>query len=314
MDRAEAPSHAPGERMERVSCEIVRHAQQLAREVDARAVVVSADVLNGDDELSRLVRAVDFPTILVTRSRAEAPPCSGSAVWVRVPDVQMTRAGQVKTALLVCLARGVLHKGDRVVCLSGVDRSRALDTLTVLNLGGELELASLFNSQSFGGDLAPEVFERVLTLATQLAAEGREGRPVGALFVLGDSERVLGQSRSLVLNPFQGHPESGRNVLDPALEETLKEFAALDGAFIVRGDGLVLTAGSYLIPSPAAAARLTGGLGTRHGAAAGITATTDAVAICISQSTGTVSVYKSGRLVSDIQRLTRGSQLPREAP
>ena len=160
-----------------------------------------------------------------------------------------------------------------------------------------------------GGDLAPEVFERVLTLATQLAVEGREGRPVGALFVLGDSERVLGQSRSLVLNPFQGHPESGRNVLDPALEETLKEFSALDGAYIVRGDGVVLTAGSHLMPFPAASPRLASGLGTRH-AAAGISASTDAVAICISQSTGTVSVYKSGHLVTDIQRPTQGGQLP----
>jgi hypothetical protein len=242
--------------MERVSREIVRHAQQLARAVDARAVVVYADAMTGDDELSRLVQAVDFPTILVTRSREKTPPPGfRSAVWVSVPDVQMTRAGQVKTALLVCLARGVLHKGDRVICLSGVDRSRALDTLSVLNLGSEAELFSLFDPKSIGGDLAPEVFERVLTLATQLAVEGREGRPVGALFVLGDSERVLEQSRSLVLNPFQGHPESGRNVLDPALEETLKEFSALDGAFIMRGDGVVFTAGSHLMPSPAASTR-----------------------------------------------------------
>jgi hypothetical protein len=291
--------------MERVSRELVRHAQQLAREVEARAVVVYADALTGDDKLSRLVQEVDFPTILVTRSRTEAPPPGfGSHVWVRVPDVDMNRAGQVKTALLVCLARGVLHKGDRVICLSGVDRSRALDTLFVFNLGSESDLFSLFDPKSFGGDLAPEVFERVLTLATQLAAEGREGRPVGALFVLGDSERVLGQSRSLVLNPFQGHPESRRNVLDPALEETLKEFSALDGAFIVRGDGLVLTAGSHLMPLPAASTPLASGLGTRHAAAAGISASTGAVAICISQSTGTVSVYKSGHLVTDIQRPT----------
>src|SRR3954466_5454194 len=149
---------------------------------------------------------------------------------------------------------------------------------------------------SFGGDLAPEVLERVLTLATQLAAEGREGRPVGALFVLGDSERVLGQSRRLGLHPFQGHPEAERHVLGPALEETIKEFSALDGAFVVRGDGVVLTAGSHLMPSPAAYIRLAGGLGTRPGAAAGISASTDAVAVCLSQSTGTVSVYKSGRL------------------
>jgi hypothetical protein len=267
--------------------------------------------MTGDDELNEIVQAVDLLSILVTRSREEAPsPGFGSSVWVSVPDVQMTRAGQVKTALLVCLARGVLHKGDRVICLSGVDGSRALDTLSILNLGGEPELFSLFDPTSFSGDLAPEVFERVLTLATQLVVEGREGRPVGALFVLGDSERVLEQSRSLVLNPFQGHPESGRNVLDPALEETLKEFSALDGAFIVRGDGVVLTAGSHLMPSPAASTRLVSGLGTRHGAAAGISASTEAVAICISQSTGTVSVYKSGQLVTDIQRPTQGGHLP----
>ena len=298
--------------MESVSREIVRHAQQLAREVDARAVVVYADAMTGDDELSHLGQAVDLPTILVTRSRADVPPPGlGSPVWVSVPDVPMTRAGQVKTALLGCLARGVLHRGDRVICLSGVDRSRALDTLSVLNLGDKPGLFSLFDPKSIGGDLAPEVFERVLTLATQLAVEGREGRPVGALFVLGDSERVLGQSRSLVLNPFQGHPESARNVLDPALEETLKEYSALDGAFIVRGDGVVLTAGSHLMPLPAASTRLTGGLGTRHGAAACISASTGAVAICISQSTGTVSVYKSGHLVADIQRPT-GGPLPSE--
>src|SRR5262249_36836155 len=158
------------------------HARQLAREVDARAVVVYADAMAGDDELGRVVQAVDFPTILVTRSRTgPPPPGSGPAVWVSVPDVHLTRAGQGRAPLLVCLTRRVLHKGDRVICLSGVDRSRVLDTLLVLDLGGETELFSLFDSQS-SADLAPEVFERVLTLATQLAAEGREGRPVGALF------------------------------------------------------------------------------------------------------------------------------------
>jgi hypothetical protein len=297
--------------MQRVSRELVRHAQLLARAVDARAVVVYADAVTGDGDLSQIVQAVGFPTILVTRAREESPPLGfASAVWVSVPDVHLTRAGQVKTALLVCLARGVLQKGDRVICLSGVDHSQALDTLSVLNLGSGPELFSLLDPNSFGGDLAPEVFERVLTLATQLAVEGREGRPVGALFVVGDSERVLRQSRSLVLNPFQGHPESGRNVLDPALEETIKEFSALDGAFIVRGDGVVLTAGSHLMPALAAPTGLTSGLGTRHGVAAGISASTGAVAICVSQSTGTVSVYKSGHLVTDIQRLTHGGQFP----
>src|SRR5262249_53795475 len=146
MEMVEAPSYARGGRMERISRELVRHAQRIARDLDARAVVVYADAMTGDDELSQLGHAADLPTILVTRSRAEVPPPGlGSPVWVSVPDVPMTRAGQVKTALLVCLARGVLHRGDRVICLSGVDRSRVLDTLSVLDLGDEPGLFSLFD-------------------------------------------------------------------------------------------------------------------------------------------------------------------------
>jgi DNA integrity scanning protein DisA with diadenylate cyclase activity len=220
----------------------------------------------------------------------------------------MTRAGQVKVALLVCLAKGVLQRGDRVVCLTGIDGSNVIDTLLVLNLGTEPELFSTLNSVAIGGDVLPEVFERTLTLAAQLGVEGREGRPVGAIFVVGDSDQVLAQSRSLVLNPFRGYPEVERNILDPALEETVKEFSAIDGAFVVRGDGVVLSAGAHLLPTVLAQA-LPKGLGTRHAAAAAITASTGAVAITISQSTGTVSVFKSGLMVTDIHKPANGSRL-----
>jgi hypothetical protein len=295
--------------METVTRHLVRHAQQLAREVDARAVLVYADAIRQDDELRQLLAEVDFPVILVTRSREAAPPAAPEPhAWVTVPDVHMSRAGQVKAAVLVSLARGVLRRGDRVICLAGVDGTGAVDGLLVLDLGTEPELFSLFDTSAFAGDVAPEVFERTLSLAAQLAAEGREGRPVGALFVLGDSERVLDQSRSLVLNPFHGHPESERNILDPTLEETIKEFAALDGAFVVRGDGVVLTAGTHLVPA-APHHRLPGGLGTRHAAAAGITAATAAVAVCVSQSTGAVAVFRSGRLITDIHRQSPGTRL-----
>jgi hypothetical protein len=294
--------------MEPVSRLLVQHARQLVHEVGAQAVVIYADALCRDGELRQLLEAVDFPAILVTRSKDTVPPPGlESHTWVSVPSVRLTRAGQVKAALLVCLARGVLGRGDRVICLTGVDGSSELDSLLVLNLGAEPELFALLGSVPFEG-IVPTVFERVLTLAAQLAVEGREGRAVGALFVLGDSDRVLAQSRGLVLNPFRGHPEPERNILDPALEETIKEFSALDGAFVIRGDGVVLTAGTQLLPT-APFARLPGGLGTRHAAAAGITASTSAVAVCVSQSTGTVAVFKSGRMVTDIHRPAGSSRL-----
>jgi diadenylate cyclase len=296
--------------MPNVSRPVLDYARQLAREVQARALVVYADAVGRDDDLDRLLRPVDFPTVLVTRSKGPRLPSGlASRTWVTVPDAATSRAAQFKSALLVCVARGVLRRGDRVVFLGGAEGSGALDTAFVFDVGTLPELFSLEDAAAFAGDVAPEVFERVLTLASQLAAEGREGRPVGTLFVVGDSERVLAQSRSLVLNPFHGHPESVRNVLDPAVEETVKEFAALDGAFVVRDDGVVLAAGTQLVPSDSPPP-LPGGLGTRHAAAAGITASTGALAVCVSQSTGAVTVFKSGQVVTSLQRPGDGSRLP----
>ena len=296
--------------MKTVSRRVVQHAHNLAREIDARAVVVLADAIEGDDELRQLVRTVNFRTILIARAN-QVPPAAACphCQWVAVPDVHMTRTGQVKVALLVCLARGLLGHGDRVVCLTGIDGSNVIDTVMVLNLGSEPEMFAVSNAVPLGEDICPEVFERTLTLATELAVEGREGRPVGALFVVGDSQRVLAQSRPLILNPFHGYPESARNILDSTLEETIKEFSAIDGAFVVRGDGVVLAAGIQLVPTAQTpASSLANGLGTRHAAAEAISGSTDSVAITISHSTGTVSVFKAGRMLTDIHKPANGNQ------
>jgi DNA integrity scanning protein DisA with diadenylate cyclase activity len=292
-----------------VSCDIAAYAGSLARKVTARAVVLYADAITRDEELCEVLQGIDHPTLLVTRSReCRQLPAREACTWVTVPDVYLSRGSQLKSALLVCLARKLLRHGDRIVFIAGADGSGTLDTVLVFNVGMLPELFSLADTAAFAGNVRPEVFERVLALATQLAAEGREGRPVGTLFVVGDSERVLQQSRCLVLNPFQGHPESQRNILNPGLDETIKEFSALDGAFVVREDGVVLSAGTQLVPS-VSHSELPGGLGTRHAAAAGITASTTAVAVCVSQSTGTVTLFKSGELVTSIPRPVYGVRL-----
>ena len=110
------------------------------------------------------------------------------------------------------------------------------------------------------------------------------------------------ESRQLVINPFHGYPESERNILDPLLEETVKEFSAIDGAYIIRGDGVIVSAARYLVPLEKPIDPLPAGLGTRHEAAAWITNSTSAVAVCVSQSTGAVTVFRSGKIVTDLQR------------
>jgi hypothetical protein len=291
--------------MQALSRRLLEHAHDLAQKIGARAVVVYADAVEGDEELRQVLGTVNFPTILFTRAR-EVPTTrdADSPIWISVPGVHhTTRTGQARLALLSCLARGILNRGDRVVCLTGPDGSNRIDTAMVLDLGTEPELFASAGSLDLSGDFLADVFERVLWVSVRLGAEGREGRPVGTIFVLGDSERVQAQSRQLILNPFHGHPESDRNVLSPLVEETIKELATIDGAFVVAGSGVVLAAGVLLQPQRVARPLdLPSGLGTRHAAAAAITASTDAVAFVVSQSTGTVTVFKSGRILTEIRR------------
>jgi DNA integrity scanning protein DisA with diadenylate cyclase activity len=156
------------------------------------------------------------------------------------------------------------------------------------------------------GSVRPEVFEGVLNLAIELANQGREGKPVGTIFTLGDHEKVLQLSRQLVMNPFHGYPEEDRNILDPNLRETIREFSAIDGAFVIRDDGVVMAAGRHL-NAALEEGELPRGLGSRHVAGAGITAVTDAVAIAISESDGTVRIFKQGAIFTEIEKASRSA-------
>lgn len=140
--------------------------------------------------------------------------------------------------------------------------------------------------------------EYTLELAVEIAREGREGRRIGTIFVVADETEVLRRSRPLILDPVAGHPEDARRICDPNLRETLKELAQLDGAFVVSGGGVVLSAARYINAS-ADGIELPLGLGSRHMAGASITRDTDAVAVVVSQS-AMVRVFNHGALVAEI--------------
>jgi len=285
-----------------ISEALIKHARELAQDISADALLIYADAAHESEELRQAIAPLTLRTILLTRDEDFVPSnWNTDLTWVTVPNVHMTRTGQVKLGLLICFARGILTPGARVIFLTGIQKSKSIDTLMVLHLDTESELLSIHSTMSINGDFRTEVFERTLALAAALASQGREGHPIGTIFVLGDSEKVLAQTESLVLNPFYGYPEEKRNILDVRLGETIKEFSSIDGAFIIRGDGVIMSAGAHLVstlPLP----KLPKGLGTRHASAAGITNSTSAIAFCVSQSTGNLTVFKSGRLIAEITK------------
>jgi diadenylate cyclase len=144
-----------------------------------------------------------------------------------------------------------------------------------------------------------ETVEQVVELAVELAREGREGRKIGTLFVIGDVPGVLERSRPLLLDPLYGHGADVLQVRRPEFRETVKELAQLDGAFLVADDGTFVSAGRFVEVDVSDSDNFIAGLGTRHAAAASISRQTGAVAVAVSQSS-VVRVFANGELRAEI--------------
>ena len=232
-----------------------------------------------------------------------------------VPAFDLTRMGQIKMATLLAFSQQLLKAGDIFVFLTGVS-GRAIDTLVTMRVGEEYELFQSVGQPTLTEHIRRPVFEKVLRTALELAHEGREGRPVGALFVVGDYREVHKCHQEGRINPFRGYTEKERNVLDDSMDDVVKEIAKLDGAFIIKGNGVIMAACAILRPALAGEA-LPQGLGARHAAAAAITATTRCIAITLSESTGEVRVWRRGAMITEIEKsvrspLDRGTHLGTE--
>jgi diadenylate cyclase len=142
------------------------------------------------------------------------------------------------------------------------------------------------------------VLEETVSLAVEIAREGREGRKIGTLFVVGDSGEVMKRSKPLILDPLHGHPDESKQIANPDVRETIKELAQLDGAFLISNAGVVLSAARY-IDAASDSLDLPLGLGSRHMAGASISRQTRAVAVVVSESS-MVRMFDDGELVSEI--------------
>jgi len=282
---------------------MVETACAIAKKTRSQGVLLYADMFEDYEALAKIGQEKQTELILALQDDASFTDANSVFKKVlRIPDVPLGRINQVKMAVIQALSKGLVKKGDKWVCLSGIPQSKSLDNLLILEFGKEFEIISSSDLPVLSEIVMPEVFETVLNLALELSSEGKEGRkPVGTIFVLGRHEEVFKFSHPMVINPFQGYPEEERNILDPRLRETVKEFSSIDGAFIFREDGIILAAGRHLDAS-GENIEIPLGLGSRHRAAAGITRLTDALAIVISEGTGGVRIFHHGKIFMEIEK------------
>ena len=282
--------------------EFLRAALSLASKAEVdHLLFISDDPIDSQDLRGRrcrrkLIYAVTSEKVadLLTRRKNRA---------LVIPAYDYSRTERVKVALVSALSQQAFKEGDVVLCLTG-RVGQPVDTLMQIRIGGSLEDRVAIEGVKLGDQFNSQVVDALIQLALQIGQEGFEGHPIGTIITVGDHTNVLEKSHQLTINPFQGLSEAERNVLDPRMREAIKNFSVLDGAFVIREDGVVLAAGRFLAGADEGA-KIPLGLGARHAAAAQISSSTDCIALVVSQSSGAVRLFKTGEIVLELHQTAR---------
>jgi len=283
--------------------DLLKSAQRLADLSDAAAVVLLADAAVDFKAVRKLLRGKRLVVASDDEAIQEAAK-EDEIDLVPILHEPQTRSTQVSQVLLEAIADELLQSGDTIVAVySSYDNNRC-DTISSIDLSEQLAKLTSRDLQRLETSVPLDTLRLVVDLACDLGREGREGKPVGTIFVVGSHRRVLNLSQEQVHDPFRGgaYPKEERMLRNPRVRESIKELAQVDGAFIISSDALVYGFGRHLRASADGLA-LSKGLGSRHWAAAEISKATEAVAVAVSESTGTVRIFHNGKVVLHIEPL-----------
>ena len=284
---------------------IIENALQMAKETGSEKIFLFLDTVQacrwwltaGVDEKDRIILVI--PESLQIKDLALKGSC---ASVIRSWSGNQTRFSRIKYAFLHGVIHGMINENSKVVCVLGPSGKIHLDTITIHDLSLSWSEEFPFDVKGLIRNKAFYTIIAVIDIALDIGALGREGKSVGTIFVIGDSQKVLKLSHQAVFNPFKGYPSRERKITRTEVVESLKEFAKLDGAIIISDDGTVEAAGRHLDAGGSTAKKLRG-LGARHRSAAGISRKTASVAIVVSESTGKVTIFDKGAIALTLEPL-----------
>jgi DNA integrity scanning protein DisA with diadenylate cyclase activity len=278
-------------------------AAQLAMAVKAQALLF---MLEGPTEWERLKAVTEGVKILVAAD-TDAQVKGASEAGINRVLLGMDGSPvyeKLTQALLESVADEFLAPGARVVAVYSGFEASEIDSISVIDLGDHLGRLTASDLRRLETQVPLDTLKTVVDLALEIGREGREGKPVGTLFVVGDTRKVLAHSRPAGFDPVKGYSRKERNLDDPRVREGIKEIAQMDGAIIVAADGTV-EAAARILDASAANITMSKGLGARHWAAAAISRTTKAIAVAVSQSSGTVRIFQNGEIILRIEPFRR---------
>ena len=276
---------------------------RLSETVEADAVLL---LLEGTADWARLKKlGSDTKTVVAADTAEELSGAKEAGLEPVVLDMPHSPVyDRLTQALLEAVADDVLPPRAKVVALYRGFDADLIDSVSIINLGEHLDRLTGRDLRQLETRVPLDTLKIVVDLAVEVGREGREGKAVGTMFVVGDARKVLADSYPAGFDPVRGYNRKERNLDDPRVREGIKEIALMDGAIIVASDGTVEAACRY-VDASAASITLSKGLGARHWAAAAISRATKAVAVTVSESNGTVRIFQNGKVMLRIESTHR---------
>ncbi len=291
------------QKFNRQFAEIYGAAVQLAETVEADALLV---VLDGPTDWQKLKDRNKRIKLLVSADHAEklegAREAGLEPVIVNLPDAPVF--DMLTQALLEAVADDIVVPGAAVVAVYSGFEADQIDSISYIELDEHLGRLTARDLRELETSVPLETLKTVVDLAVDIGREGREGKPVGTMFIIGDTRKVLSYCHPAGFDPVRGHKRDERDLHDPRAREAVKEIAQLDGAIVVTADGIVERA-CQIVDAPHANLTLSKGLGTRHWAAAAISRVTKAISVVVSESNGTVRLFGNGEVMLRIEPFRR---------
>jgi DNA integrity scanning protein DisA with diadenylate cyclase activity len=284
-------------------------ARRLSQELKSDAVLLLTEAPMNWQEVRHYLG--DCRLLVAAHNDAMAKNLEGvsDSIVIELDPEPVPTHERMSSALLKAVANEQIQPGSHIIVLyNGIafdeGKPEPIDSVSVIHLDEHLEQLSPSDLRKLDTLVPLETLRLVIGLATEIGQEGREGKPVGTIFVVGDTRKVLSMSRPINFNPFRGYSRAERDLRDRRVREQIKDIAQLDGAIVITRDGIAEAACIYL-DAPAEGLSLSKGLASRHLAAAAISRKTQAVAIAVSQSAGTVRLFLRGEVRLHIEPLAR---------
>lgn len=216
----------------------------------------------------------------------------GRAIFLvtEIPDLYE----KIRISVAGALNEGFIKSDDLVVFIdnTGTESDNAIISIRATPLIDD----GIYSILAHTDGIEPLVIHAALRITTQLGKKGREGKPVGTTFIIGDSGDVLRHSTQITYNPFES---SYVDIKDKGVISMIKEYSRLDGAFVISGKGKIVAASRYL-ESGKDDIKLPQGLGARHMSAAWISKITNAIAIVLSESDNMIRIFSNGMMILEL--------------